>query len=303
MSAILPKKGTYIVAVSGGVDSVVLLDMLARQDELKLIVCHVDHGIRSDSGLDEALVKQLAALYGLPYETIALRLERNTNEIVAREKRYEFLQLIRRKYLADGIITAHHFDDVIETIVLNHIRGGSWRSMVSLRSTPTLQRPLLTMTKDNICAYARIHILQWREDSTNNDIRYTRNYIRHQIFPRLKQDPDFCNIILELWREQLRLRQEIENSLGELLQTLSGEDDDNKIAFSRYDIIMLPRIVAREILYEVTIRTRGSPLLWSQIESILLFAKVARNGRQFLPASGIVCIMTNNRLIVASSVV
>ena len=115
--------GTYIVAVSGGVDSIVLLDLLANQEKAKLIVAHFDHGIRNDSRDDRMFVQDLAVRYELPFVYDVGNLGQGASEAKAREARYTFLRGVRQAAGARSIITAHHEDDVLETAILNIMRG------------------------------------------------------------------------------------------------------------------------------------------------------------------------------------
>src|SRR3989344_5293986 len=112
----------YIVAVSGGVDSVVLLDMLIKQKEHNLVVAHFDHGIRVDSDADARFVWELAKKYELSFEVRREELGDAASENTARSHRYAFLRDIAKKYSAT-IVTAHHADDVVETIAINLTRG------------------------------------------------------------------------------------------------------------------------------------------------------------------------------------
>src|SRR4051812_28994279 len=106
MKSLVPA-GRYVVAVSGGVDSMVLLDLLARQPDLQLTVAHLDHGIREDSIKDRQLVQQVAQTHGLPFVYNRVELGAGTSEAAARQARYEFLHQVRRNSLAQAIITAH----------------------------------------------------------------------------------------------------------------------------------------------------------------------------------------------------
>src|SRR5690606_26701133 len=104
----------YIVAVSGGVDSVVLLDMLSKKTEHELIVAHFDHGIRPDSHEDAAFVQKLAQRYGHTFEMKREELGAYASEATARERRYAFLGALAKKHQA-AVMTAHHLDDLVET--------------------------------------------------------------------------------------------------------------------------------------------------------------------------------------------
>lgn len=177
--------GKYVSAVSGGVDSVVLLDILSKQKDVELIVAHFDHGIRDGSKDDAAFVEQLAGQYGKPFERGTARLGPHTSEEKARNARYDFLQQATSKYRADGLVTAHHQDDLIETAFLNILRGTGPRGLAAINSNPKVMRPLINFSRAEIEKYAVDHNLIWREDPTNDDQKYLRNYIRHNLMPRL----------------------------------------------------------------------------------------------------------------------
>src|SRR5689334_19288064 len=115
--------GKYVLAVSGGVDSMVLLHALQGRPGVKLVVAHYDHGIRPDSHEDRHLVQVVAAQHGLPFEYEEDWLGWGTSEETAREARYNFLERTRQRHKSDAIITAHHQDDVLETAIINLLRG------------------------------------------------------------------------------------------------------------------------------------------------------------------------------------
>ena len=176
--------GRYIVAVSGGVDSVVLLDMLRQQSDLELIVAHYDHGIRSDSKEDRLHVQKLAAQYGVPCIYAEGGLGERASEAQARAARYRYFHEMRRTHNAQAIITAHHQDDLLETAILNLIRGTGRKGLTALSSSETTIRPLLGFTKRSLVRYAEEQGLVWREDSTNENEKYLRNYIRRRLLSR-----------------------------------------------------------------------------------------------------------------------
>lgn len=257
--------GKYIVAVSGGIDSVVLLDVLLQLPGVELVVAHVDHGIRSDSDQDVVMVQGLAEQYHLSFETTRFELGPNAPESLAREKRYAWLELVQAKYGADAIVTAHHQDDVIETIFINIMRGTGWRGLASLREIDQRRRPFLNISKIDIVNYAIEHDLQWHEDSTNDDLRYLRNYIRHGIMPRLSLAAR--TKLVDLYHDQCRLRTQIET---EVAQLPSAGDDQG---MSRYWLIMTPDDAAREVLHQ-----KYGSLTRSQSARLLHFARCARPG-------------------------
>jgi len=208
--------GNYVVAVSGGVDSVALLDILSRRNDLKLIVAHFDHGIRSDSSQDSEFVKALAKEYGFEFEARREELGMEASESLARTRRYKFLREIAKKYNSK-LITAHHADDVVETIAINLFRGTGWRGLAVLDSD--VIRPLTNMTKAEIISYAKKSELQWYEDSTNSSDKYLRNRIREKL-KTLSSDEK--RQLLGLWNQQKYLKRRIDNEVNNLVKKSAG---------------------------------------------------------------------------------
>lgn len=185
---VLVKPGKYVVAVSGGVDSMALLDVLAGRPELQLIVAHFEHGIREDSDLDRQQVQKAAEHYGLPFVWERGHLGSRVSEARAREARYNFLHRVKKEQGAAAVITAHHEDDLIETATLNMLRGTHRKGLSSLTSTTDVLRPLLHIPKREIYDYVRQHpAVTWRDDSTNNNEKYLRNYVRHHMLAALSE--------------------------------------------------------------------------------------------------------------------
>lgn len=265
--------GLYVVAVSGGVDSMVLLDVLRRLPGLQLVVAHFDHGIRSDSAEDRRLVEEVAYAHGLEFACESGHLGAEASEDTARRARYDFLQRVRTSYGAEAIVTAHHQDDALETAVHNLLRGSGRLGVTALRSRDKLVRPLLHVSKAEVLAYARKHGLRWREDSTNTDMRYRRNYIRHNIIANLT--PNQREELLQHIRRLEQLNAEIDTHLTELLPMLSSGD-----GLRRHWLIMLPHDVSREVL-AAWLRKHGILELTSMmLERLVMAAKTYRPGKQ-----------------------
>ncbi len=258
-----PKK--YLIAVSGGVDSVVLLEMLAKKHE-NILVAHFDHGIREDSKEDAIFVRQLAVKYGVKFFTKREELGANASEEKARRARYKFLRELSEKQNAT-IVTAHHLDDVAETIIINMVRGTGWRGLAVLNAED-IYRPLINFKKQEIINYAKQNNLKWREDSTNSLNVYMRNIVRHKIDLSNEQK----NELQILHQEQIRLAKEIKSEVTSLLKSIKN---DNKI--SRYFINSIDQASAYEIIRELT---KGE-LTPSQIDSVINAIKTQRNGTIF----------------------
>ena len=258
-----PKK--YLIAVSGGVDSVVLLEMLAKKHK-NILVAHFDHGIREDSKEDAIFVRQLAVKYGVKFFTKREELGANASEEKARRARYKFLRELSEKQNAT-IVTAHHLDDVVETIIINMVRGTGWRGLAVLNAED-IYRPLINFKKQEIINYAKQNNLKWREDSTNSLNVYMRNIVRHKIDLSNEQK----NELQILHQEQIRLAKEIKSEVTSLLKSIKN---DNKI--SRYFINSIDQASAYEIIRELT---KGE-LTPNQIDSVINAIKTQRNGTIF----------------------
>ncbi|MDZ4248279.1 MAG: tRNA lysidine(34) synthetase TilS [Patescibacteria group bacterium] len=181
-----------VVAVSGGVDSVVLLDLLNElrpEFGLNLVVAHADHGLRRGSAKDAAFVESLAHGLGLPFVSARLDLNPGGNvEERAREARYHWLESVRQKRQADFIVTAHQADDQVETLFLHLARGTGMQGLSGMRTlSGKLLRPLLATPRSHLARYARRRKLKFRRDPTNRNVKYARNRIRHQVIRSLRK--------------------------------------------------------------------------------------------------------------------
>jgi tRNA(Ile)-lysidine synthase len=270
--------GKYVLAVSGGVDSMVLLNILARQTGLQLTVAHFDHGIRADSTEDRQLVQKIANQYGLPFVYNRVELGPGTSEAVARKARYEFLHQVRVAARAQAIITAHHQDDMLETAVINMLRGTGRRGLSSLKSRDRMVRPLLLYSKADILAYAKTHQIEWREDSTNRDETYLRNYVRHQIL----------NKFTEAQRQQLLVHLNTAHELNQDLEVLLANQLHIQPATHQLDrqwFIALPHSVAKEVMAS-WLRERGVTFDRKTLERLLVAAKTYQPHKQADVTSG-----------------
>jgi tRNA(Ile)-lysidine synthetase-like protein len=264
----------FIVAVSGGIDSVVLLHMLVESKEHELIVAHFDHGIRPDSESDARFVQVLAESYHLPFVIKREELGAGASEELARTRRYAFLRSEGEKHKAI-IMTAHHADDVIETIAINLIRGTGWRG-VGVFGMPGLVRPSLRLTKEKIRAYARVMRLEWVEDDTNESTKYLRNKVRKALAVNVSLEEK--QAVLGIWKQQRDLRREIEAILGEYVQS-NGE-------YERHYLIQIDSRVACEFLRTAIFARTGVSPTRPQLERVLLAVKTARAGTLFEIAHG-----------------
>lgn len=297
----------YVVAVSGGLDSIVLLDVLKnnRLSELthfqlptsnfQLIVAHFDHGIRKDSSTDEDFARGVAGEYGLTYLSQRAELGEDASEEQARTMRYNFLRQCCKTHNAQ-LITAHHQDDLIETIIINLIRGTGWRGLVSLNSDEFVIRPFLSTPKPALLSYAQEHHLTWREDSTNSNQNYLRNYVRLTLLPKMYEaDPDSKNKLLQINMQITEAKKEIATELQNL--NIKYQISNIKYDVPRHDLIMWPPLVAKEVIYNCLVQLDSN---WhpnsDSINRVLHFCKSAINGKSY-EVSGSLRIEVNKGVV------
>jgi tRNA(Ile)-lysidine synthase len=177
------------VGLSGGVDSVVLLHALSRQNPSVRAV-HVHHGLSPNADRWAAFCRRLCKRWGVPLTVRRVKVARRGKglEAAAREARYKVFSKVE----ADCILLAHHLDDQAETVLMNLLRGAGRRGASGMLRESQLQgktilRPLLDVPREAIMAYARKHRLTWIEDESNADESLTRNFVRRRLGPLLEQ--------------------------------------------------------------------------------------------------------------------
>lgn len=188
--------GKIVIGVSGGPDSVCLLDVLCQIKEkygLKIIVAHVNYGLRGkDSKRDEMLVKKLAGKYSLqievkniPCSTFHIPYSEEKLRII----RYDFFEKIRRKYKADAIAIGHNLNDQAETVLMRILRGTGLRGIGAIKfRNNKIIRPLLNVPRKDILAHLRKNKTPYRIDKTNLANNFTRNKIRNRLIPYLERN-------------------------------------------------------------------------------------------------------------------
>jgi tRNA(Ile)-lysidine synthase len=276
----------YLVAVSGGIDSVVLLDVLVKNAKHELIVAHFDHGIREDSADDARFVEGLAGKYNLPFITKREELGKEVSEDKARQKRYAFLRGAAKKHNA-MIATAHHQDDIIESIAINLIRGTGWRGLAVLGAAD-IKRPLRYLSKAQIREYARAHRLEWTEDNTNASSKYLRNRLRRKIKLQLTEAQK--ERVLAMWQQQIEVKNKVNTELSSYIQE-SGE-------YQRHPFIMVDEAVGIELLRAVVAAKSGQVPTRPQTSRALVAIKTARSRSTFEVGAGVFLGFTTNTFIV-----
>ena len=185
------KDDALVLAVSGGLDSTVLAH-LARfawpGGSPRLVVAHFDHRMRPGSEGDARWVEELCRAWELELVTGTAR-NSPASEAEARARRYAFLHEVRRAVGAGHVATAHHADDQAETVLFRILRGTGTAGLRAVRAfrDDGVWRPLLSLWREDLAAYAQVHSLEWREDPTNQVLGYARNALRHRILPEAEE--------------------------------------------------------------------------------------------------------------------
>ena len=192
---IMPKQ-SIVLAISGGPDSMVMFDLFLKlRDELELtLVCaHVNHSLREESKEEYEFVKSFCEKNNVIFEGTTFENYTSNIESEAHNRRYKFFEELIKKYNASYLVTAHHGDDLVETILMKITRGSSLDGYVGFnkisdRDGYKIIRPLVYYTKEEILKYAKDNNIEYRLDKTNESDNYTRNRYRNHVLPVLKNE-------------------------------------------------------------------------------------------------------------------
>lgn len=271
------------MAVSGGVDSMALLHLFAsfeQSNQWLLRVVHIDEGLRPDSGEDYKLVEQLASHYQLPFHGHRAKLASESEEL-GRLYRYNYFFELAKEHQIDGIITAHHWDDRLETSVFNVRRGAGRYGRAPMNAPANVFRPLAKLRKQELVEYAKSKKLTWREDSMNTDTRFTRNFHRHELLPLARKhfswfDEYYNNLLLF----DDSLNKTIDQQFEEILAR-GGNVSESQIELSRQEVkkLELPTLELL-LLYMIRQIEPSSYISAPALRSLALLAKTGKPGTQ-----------------------
>lgn len=253
-NSLIADNDKVIIALSGGADSVALLDILHRLG-YNCIAAHCNFHLRGEeSNRDAAFVKKLCSDYNIPLSVIDFDTEAYASvksisiEMAARELRYDWFEKIRNEYKADVIAVAHHQDDSVETVLLNLIRGTGIRGLTGIPAKNNfIVRPLLNVTRDDIIKYLTQRKLSYVDDCTNKEDIYTRNKIRLNILPLLETiNPSVKSSIINTANHL----SQVENIYMQYINDVREKVfKDNKIDIQQLLNLHEPQAVLFELLY------------------------------------------------------
>ena len=205
----------------------VLLEKFFRAEPENIVVAHFNHGTRTSADLDERFVFSRCKELGIPFETMKVMLGEGVSEELARQKRYDFLYHVANKYGGE-IYTAHHLDDLIESVTINLIRGTGWRGLTPF-SENRIHRPFIEegFYKADILQFAAKNKVLFREDPTNSTDDYLRNRMRSKllIMPRAEKER-----LIDFYKRQAIIRHEIEELCESLLNFLLIKNSSDEIS-------------------------------------------------------------------------
>ncbi len=276
LNNLIQKEDKLLLAVSGGVDSVVMTELISNLG-IDFAIAHCNYDLRGgESHKDEELVKTVAHRKGVTLHTKKITIGEGAIQLEARNARYEWFSKLSKKIGYTKIATAHHQNDSLETTLMNLSRGTGVKGLAGIAAqNGKIIRPILFATKQDIYHYAKVHSLLWREDASNNKLDYDRNKIRHQVIPHLeKLNPSLINTYSRT-KERLELMQKlIEKKLkdieGRHYNSQNGEFQLDWVC-DQSDLLVLAEFLNRFGFNYQTARA--------------IFAARGKSGKQFLGLS------------------
>lgn len=288
-----------VVALSGGADSVALLDCMAQlareEGAFEVVAAHLDHGLRPEAPADATFCGELCQSLGVPIEfgqgDVSARAQRDGEgiEAAARAERYAFLHRVQAARGAHAIALAHTGDDQAETLLLRLVRGSGRTGLAAMRArSGDLRRPLLQVGRQEILHHLAVRGLIWREDPSNRDDRYGRNRVRHELLPYL--ETRFNPAIREgLARTAALLADEedlIESAVAAWLGRAAARDENDWI-LDRHALNAAPPALARRAVRCMLERTGGGAGIAAlHVERVLGLAAAERSSGRRLALPG-----------------
>lgn len=283
-----------VVGVSGGQDSVALLDLLERVKQmysLELVVAHLNHQLRPSSSRDEEAVRSLCLKYRLPFyskkvdiASLALK-QKDSLENVARNVRLSFFQEIAAERKGSKVALGHTADDQAETVLMRLIRGTGGRGLSGMSYRRPLGdglhiiRPLLDFSRKDTETYCNQHRLSYCTDETNEDPAYLRNWVRHRLIPLLQEkNPSIPSTLNRLAQNLEEERLALEWLTGKALSEIGIRSEGTDVSFARSTFCLYPAVIQKNLL-ESVIRTHMNLELNFSREKILQVLELMASGQ------------------------
>lgn len=303
-----------LLAVSGGADSVAMAHVLSQlrrsgRLECEFVIGHVNHGLRgAQSDGDEGFVSELGRQLHLEVhaESVPVRdyaaEQKLSIETAGRILRLKALAAMAQANGCDAIATAHHADDLAETIIHRLMRGTGFRGLCGIRPVSvvydtTLIRPMLDVRRDEIIQYAGENNLSWREDASNRNIHFTRNRIRHRLLPVFeKESGSLADLLTDLSAAACRFSVEAEKQAQDLLDKAIVENRPDCISLEKGRLRKCPPWVFYELARKVLMRLNTSLRKYTQEHFITIYRLMSRSQATISMPDGIQ-VFTKNGIL------
>ena len=262
----LKTEDSIVIGVSGGPDSMALLYIMnefKKKMNLKLICAHINHNVRKESEQEKKDLEKYCKLNNIIFEYIKIDKWGDDNfHNEARSIRYNFFEELIENYNAKYLMTAHHGDDLIETILMRIVRGSTLKgysgfSRIVKKDSYTIVRPLITLTKDEIIRFVESNNIDYAIDSSNNEDHYTRNRYRHTILPFLKNEE--CNVHKKFLKFSETLLENNKYIEKEALKVFNEVFINGILDIERFN--ELEKVIQIKIIYNILEKIYGDDLL------------------------------------------
>ena len=245
---------SVVVAVSGGPDSMALLSLMSdikKEIDIEVICAHVNHNVRKESADEKVFVERFCRDHNIVFESMKIEDYGDDNfHNEARTKRYNYFGNIVHKYNSKYLLTAHHGDDLIETILMRIVRGSTLRGysgfsrIVEMRDYKII-RPFINITKDEIFAYNKKNKILFVQDKSNNKDVYTRNRYRKYMLPFLKkEDNNVHNKFYKFSKTLIEYNDYIDRQVSRVIKNVYSQ---NVLLIDKF--LELDYIIAMKIIY------------------------------------------------------
>lgn len=303
LKQILKQGDTIVIGVSTGPDSMSLLYLLEKiQKEIpvKIIVAHVNHHVRKEAITEEKYIKKYCQNHKIICEVANLKPVKNNFEAVAHEFRYAFFKKLIKKYQANYLMTAHHGDDLIETILMRQLRGASLKGYagMSLQTSYenfSLVRPLLFYTKEDILEFASLNNIKYFVDNTNFLDDHLRNRIRQNILPALKKEnPNVHLKYLQFSEELVAADKVLQNLTNEIIKQVYNNNRLLIPAFLKQDKVIEERII--KLILKDLYKDNINIITNKQVTNIIAMIYRKKPNETLLLPNGFIAIKNYNEL-------
>ena len=238
-----------IVALSGGVDSMVLFDIIYNLNQ-NVIIAHVNHKKRVESDTEYEYIRKMAKKFRIPFEGYEMTDKKANNfHHDARLQRYEFFRAVAQKYKSTKIAVAHHLDDQVETVLMRIVRGTSFKGYSGIKEIRvdrnlSIIRPLMNFDKADILKYADENNVKYFEDYSNSEDTYTRNRFRNNIIPLLKREnPNLSSKIIQLAEYIDSADELVEEKKQEFMKAYSMYNNVSLVDFNNLNKVVKIKVI------------------------------------------------------------